>query len=184
MRPLAPALVVLLLVVVVLGAGCGGSSKEATPPTTAVLEVAGPNPSKTAKMVCEPEVREDLEAALGVAASNVTKPTWNVDKHIYSCTYEYPGGAKMTLTVKELSSPNETSRYFFSLAQSLGRGVSVDIGDGAFRTADDSLVVRKDNKVLLVDVSHLPDEFGTPPISRADTAFNVGSVIMACWVEA
>jgi hypothetical protein len=36
-------------------------------------------------------------------------------------------------------------------------------------------------KVLLVDVSKLPENFGVPAESRSDVAVNVGVVIMDCW---
>ncbi len=70
------------------------------------------------------------------------------------------------MTVKELSSKHETSLYFDGEAHRLGRSQSLKIGDSAFRTPDGSLVVRKDYKVLTIDVSGLPDLFGKPPTAR------------------
>jgi hypothetical protein len=48
-------------------------------------------------------------------------------------------------------------------------------------TTDGSIVVRKDWKVLYVDVSHLPAEFGQPPQSAADAALGVAATILGCW---
>jgi hypothetical protein len=48
--------------------------------------------------------------------------------------------------------------------------------------SNDSVVIRKDNKVLSVDVTNLPQSFGNPPITREDVAFDVATVIMDCWI--
>jgi hypothetical protein len=43
------------------------------------------------------------------------------------------------------------------------------------------MYVRKDFKVLHVDVSALPDRIGPQRHTRADAAFTVAAVIMSCW---
>jgi hypothetical protein len=43
------------------------------------------------------------------------------------------------------------------------------------------MVVRKDWKVLLVDVADLPAQFGQPPTSSGDAAVSVADVILGCW---
>ncbi len=55
------------------------------------------------------------------------------------------------------------------------------LGQGAFRTSRGDVVVRKDWKVLLVDVSGLPSQFGVPPTSATDVAFTVADIILGCW---
>ena len=49
------------------------------------------------------------------------------------------------------------------------------------RQTDGSVVVRKDWKVLLVDDSALPTQFGVPPTSASDIAVTVADVILGCW---
>jgi hypothetical protein len=56
------------------------------------------------------------------------------------------------------------------------------ISDGAARNG--SAVVRKDYRVLLVDVSRLPARFGKPIASRSDMSAGVAGVIMGCWTGA
>jgi hypothetical protein len=129
-------------------------------------------------MVCAPEAQRDIAAPLGVTAT-VGTPTW--EDHTYSCRYEYPDGS-FTVSVKELSSSAETDAYFDMLRRQLGEtGTISGVGQGAFSTRDGSIVARKDWKVLLVDVSGLPAQFGTPLTSSADVAATVADVIMACW---
>jgi len=43
--------------------------------------------------------------------------------------------------------------------------------------------VRKDYKVLLVDVTHIPEHL-VPAMRRSDVGINIGAVIMSCWTGA
>jgi hypothetical protein len=173
---------VLVVFVSVLSMTSCGSSKSATSPnkpqnaTAHVAEPVRAAPSASAKMICAPEAQTDLAAVLGVHTTQPVVPTWTND--VYSCRYTY-NKAVMVLSVKELSNKTETDGYFTSLAHRLGQ--SQDLGESAFTTKNRSLVVRKDYKVLLVDVSGLPARFGDPPSSRGKVAIKVGATIMNCW---
>jgi hypothetical protein len=139
---------------------------------------AGSRPSEIAKMVCLPKTQREIDETLGVKAS-VSRPTW-VD-HVYSCYYRYPNG-KFELTVKELSSWPETLATFASIGHEQGRDASIpNLGQGAYQTHNGSTVVRKDWKILTVDISGLPAQFGKPPTSRGDVAVTVADLILACW---
>jgi len=176
---LIPASLALVL------ASCGGSSKAASPTTTVgstvhVAKVASNVPSVSAKMICETEAVNDIyDSATGVKTIAALKPTWV--NHVYSCAYMYPAGASMTLSVKEVSDTAETTAYFDSLATKLQKTRTLTIGQGAFQVKDGSVVVRKDYKVLLVDITKLPANFGVPSASRGDVAINVAETIMSCW---
>jgi hypothetical protein len=129
-------------------------------------------------MVCAREAQKEIAETLGVHAS-VSKPTWA--GHAYSCRYTYPGG-DFVLTVKELSSWPHTFAYYSTLARKQGRSKTVpNLGQGAFQTDNGSMVVRKDWKILTVDISGLPGQFGKPPTSRGDVAVTVADLILACW---
>ena len=56
-----------------------------------------------------------------------------------------------------------------------------NLGQGAFRTSGGDVAVRKDWKVLLVNVSGLPPRFGRPPTGATDVAYTVADVILGCW---
>ena len=133
-------------------------------------------------MVCSEEAQEDLEEALGAKALRVTRPTWA--DHVYSCDYEYPNGA-IGLSVKDLSSVGETIAYFESRATVSDRvpGGFV-MGDAWYAVPDGSIVLRKDFKVLEVDVSRAPDELGTLSLNAQQVAWNVAETVMGCWVDA
>jgi len=172
---------------VMAGTGCaGGSAAPASTATgngvstatTAVPLPAGRYPSAISKMVCADEAQKDIASALGETAS-VSDPTW-ID-HLYSCRYGYPTGS-MELSVKELSSWAETAAYYQLLVHQLGKSRDLEnLGQGAFQTTDGSVVVRKDWKVLLVDIAGLPPQFGVPPTSSGAVAVTVADIILGCW---
>ena len=129
-------------------------------------------------MVCQRKVQREVNLVLGVTAT-VSDRTWV--EHDYSCRYGYPSGS-FELSVKELSSWAQTLAYFHGLGKQLGDTGSLgNLGQGAFRTSGGDVVVRKDWKVLLVDVSGLPSQFGVPPTSATDVGFTVADIILGCW---
>jgi hypothetical protein len=164
---------------------CGGS-KPATPTgnsqnaTVHTAQPARATPSASAKMICAPKTQTELAAVLGVHTTQPVVPTWT--DHLYSCRYTYHNSF-MVLSVKELSNKTQTDAYFTSLARRLGQSQRPSLLDrGAFFTTKDrSAVVRKDYKVLLVNISGLPAQFGAPPYTRADIAVKVAATIMGCW---
>jgi hypothetical protein len=176
-------LVLVVFVSVLSVTSCGGSEPATSPNNpqnaTGHAQPVGAAPSAAAKMVCAHEAQADLAAVLGVHTTQPVVPTWT--DHIYSCRYTYHN-AVMVLSVKELSSKNETDGYFTSLKHRLGQ--AQDLGESAFTTKNRSVVVRKDYKVLLVDISGLPGRFGDPPFSRGRIAIKVAATIMNCWTGA
>ena len=177
----------ILAVVAVLGA-CSSQSKSGSQKTRHNLihptgTLAGVGPSSKAKMICEVEAKKDIaHSGVGFDTIEPLRPAWDKASRIYSCDYVYAAGAKMTLSVKETSSAAATTVYFDSLAERLGKARSLfGTGEGAYTTIGGDIVVRKDSKVLLVDVSKLPRRFGKPADARDSIATNVAVIIMGCW---
>lgn len=178
-----------LLFIVVAGlalAGCGSSGKsnpQAGPTTTAASggHPAGKYPSASAKMICSKEAQKDIAASIGVKAA-VSTPTWV--NNVYACKYSYAGGF-ITLSVKENDNAAATTKEYKADATALGRRPDVvSFGAGAFITTNGSVIVRKDFKVLDIDVSKLPQKFGTPPQDRSNIALSVAATVMSCWTGA
>ena len=179
----------MLVGVVVVAAACGGSSSPAPrvirpPETTAggtghIARPVGAAPSKSARMICSLEAQQEMLAdATGVRTTQPAVATWK--DGLYSCRYTY-GNNVMVLSVKELADKTDTDRYFASLSRQLGKSRDVPLGQDAFVARDGSVVVRKDYKVLLVDMSELPEQFGSPLDNRENIALNAATVIMGCW---
>jgi hypothetical protein len=166
-----------VLVIILASAGCGTTTSSDLASARVPLP-AGSRPSEIAKMVCAHEAQEKFATVLGIRAV-VTAPTWI--GHLYSCRYMYANGY-FTLSVKELSSWGQTLAYFRGLRSELGvDSIFPKLGQGGFSTKDGSVVVRKDWKVLVVDDTGLPAEFGNPPTPAADVAVIVANVILGCW---
>jgi hypothetical protein len=128
-------------------------------------------------MVCdEVEVRDAVEYYTGQDLLAPPASTW-VD-HLYTCPYTLAGGT-VTLSVKELADVPATTSWFDGLRARLGDAGRIYLGEDGFATAQGSVVVRKDNLVLLVDTSTFADL--PAPRSRAEVATNLATVIMACW---
>jgi hypothetical protein len=148
--------------VLVLGA-CGGSAKPSGSPTTQeqepgstahVVKAAGADPSASAQMICADEAVKDISSVVGVNTVSISKPTW-ID-HTYSCDYVYSGGTRMKLSVKELDDEAATTKYYDDLGKTLGHKQNLQgLGQGSY-TTNNGVVVRKDYKVLTVDVSRMP----------------------------
>ena len=179
--------VAALVTVAVTAAGCGSSPSSAVPTTASrpgtttprVPLPAGTFPSAISKMVCGSDARREIAAALGLKAQMISTPTWV--NHLYSCRYQYADGA-FTLSVQELSSWAQTFAYFRGLAHNFGNARSLrNLGQGAFSETNGSVVVRKDWKVLTVDITGLPEQFGVPPTGSGDIAVTVADVILGCW---
>jgi hypothetical protein len=130
-------------------------------------------------MICKPEAIAEIAAALGVETSVPPVASWS--DHVYSCRYVYPTGV-MVLSVKELPDDAVTSAYYAAAQHSLPSYTPlVVLGLQGFAGPDGSLFVRKDFKVLHVDVAAMPSHIGDPSRTRADAAFIVAAVIMSCW---
>ncbi|MGA2519574.1 MAG: hypothetical protein ABSG81_02000 [Acidimicrobiales bacterium] len=115
---------------------------------------------------------------LGVS-STIGTPEWS--DHLYSCRYGFANGS-FSLSVKELSSWNQTLRYYQGFGARLASSHTIyNLGQGAFQANNGSVVVRKDWKVLVVDVSSLPPQFGDPSAPADNVALTVANVILGCW---
>ncbi|MEO7287010.1 MAG: hypothetical protein ABI140_08830 [Jatrophihabitantaceae bacterium] len=131
-------------------------------------------------MVCEAEAANDIYAAVRVRTGSTPAASWR--DHLYSCRYSYPGAAVMVLSVKELPTEAAAISYFTTMQRSFPSHTARLVADQqAFTASTGSVFVRKDAKVLEVDVSRLPARFGQPPYPRAVVAYTVAAVIMGCW---
>lgn len=170
---------VLGLVLLAAVTACGGSDVAASATATSTA-AAGGGPSEQARMVCTAEAQEDITSLVGVDPVRVETPTWT--DGLYSCRYAYSDGA-FVLSVKDLPDASATTAWFDGLAARLGHARDLaGLGERAFATTNGSVVVRKDTKVLLVDISPLPPRFGRPPVAPPDAGLLVADAILGCWV--
>jgi hypothetical protein len=170
----------LALAALTLLAGCGQPSDPigaplSPAPTSAPADV----PSPQAEMVCQPEAQSDIEDLIGVVPSQVGPIQYA--NHVSTCRYTYANGS-FTLIVQDLPNDLTTTKAYEALAGKLGRVDAIDLPDAqAFSTTEGSIVLRKDTKVMLVDVDGLPSTFGSPPSPRADAARLIMKAVLGCW---
>src|SRR6185312_9585174 len=157
-----------------------GNPSATTTTYPAVVKV-GPGPSVSSKMVCAQEGQSVIAAALNENTTKVTTPTWTND--IYSCTYTYRVGT-MGVAVKELATKPQTDAYFKSLQQKYGVKQKFDLAQGAFLAPNGEVVTRKDYKVLDINPTHLPKQFGQPSMSQGNVAIQAAVALMGCWTGA
>jgi hypothetical protein len=175
----------LVSVVAALGlSACASSSPTANAPSTSTAPSRASTVSvisAATRMVCGADGQEDLSSTLGAKTTRPVVARW-IDNE-YSCVYGYAEGT-MRLAVKQLPDEPTTRRYFETLVTRLGKRQALQgLGDGAFTTTNNSVVVRKDTKVLTVDVQNLPAKFGNPADTPANVAISVAATIMGCWTE-
>lgn len=186
MRRARPGLALLAVMTGI--AGCAGPHSVATqaPASTAPASAApasapqpaGKSPSSISRMICAPKAVAEIAQVMGATAA-LTPPTWT--DHLYSCGYRY-GEGTMVLSIKELSSWSQTYGYFDQLGRTLHETTPIkELGQGAFITANGSVVVRKDWKILLVDISGVRGEVGSPPKPPGELAIYVAQAILGCW---
>jgi hypothetical protein len=63
----------------------------------------------------------------------------------------------------------------------VGSHVLAGVAQGAFVAKNGSFVVRKDYKVLVVDPTGLPAQFGSPVRQPADVGIDIGTLLLGCW---
>jgi len=185
-RVIVPFILVAALALMACG---GASSKAGSATSTTVLKLSSPSwdkakpyPSVSARMICQTEVRGEIAQALQITETRVV-PTWSKQQHLYSCAYVYPRG-KIVLSVKEMSSEQETTAYFNAVRNKFGtKNAIIGLAQGAWLLKNDDVVARKDYKVLLVDVHAIPPGF-VPQLVRSGVAQSIATVIMACWTGA
>jgi hypothetical protein len=175
------AAVLALLLSLTLAVGGCSSAPAATVATSSTPTLDSQLPSPQALVACGAEAREDIGNAIGVEATGAATHTWAGG--LYSCPLHFPG-ATMGISVQDFTDPAAAGSFLADLRSRTAHPTDLPgIGDAAFAGPDGSLYVAKDADVLHVDVSGLPATFGTPPHTRANTAFTVAVTILACWSE-
>jgi hypothetical protein len=171
------------LALLILLAGCGAnppatgsrSGSNAGPPTG---KLAG-KPPASAAMTCDADIKSKVREALGLAGPPSTE--WRWSNGVYTCDYHLPMG-RMSLQVTVLAGAPQASTLFDAdRGRTLGAQPLAGLGERAFGTDNGTVLVLKDNQVLVVDTTRLPQEFGANGQRRSDLAYEVASDVMGCW---
>jgi hypothetical protein len=193
-RPWRSLAAPLLLAVPLLLAGCGSTADTTAPvsPSMAGMSMApgqvmapegstspAGGPPATALMVCSQDISSKVVQVLSLDAPPPTRSAW--DGSLYTCAYDLPMGA-MVLSVQVRSDKAAAGAAFDADRTRRGQNNTLPgLGERAFGTPDGVTVVLKDDQVLTVDATALPEVFGSNDQHRTDLANEIASDVLGCW---
>jgi hypothetical protein len=141
------------------------------------LTVAGASqaPAKTiAAEICEPMVRNAVEASLGAPLPAAQQGAWA--GRTYTCTYPLTGG-QLVLSVDDLRTKKKAQTAYRTLNRAIQHPTRLNgLGNGAFQAPDGTIVAFKDQFLLHVNPGAAP-----PTVGKSDLAFAALVAVMGCW---
>lgn len=182
-----------LLALPALVAGCAGTH-AGTNPGAATGAAATPRPAgmamppaaaeaaappATAAMICGPDISAKVTQVLALPSKPPASASWV--HSVYTCSYSLPVGP-MTLTVHVLPTPAQAGADLDAdRARTPGAQPLDGLGERAWGTPGGTAVVLKDNQILTVDTTGLPEVFGVNDQKRTDLAYEIASDVLGCW---
>jgi hypothetical protein len=162
------------LALLILLAGCG-----ATPASGSDAGASTGKPPASAAMICDADIKSKVREALSLAGPPSTE--WRWSNGVYTCDYHLPMG-RMSLQVTVLAGARQARTLFNAdRARTPGARPLAGLGERAIGTENGTVLVLKDNQILVVDTTRLPPEFGANGQRRTDLAYEVASDVMGCW---
>lgn len=161
-------------------AGCAASAEApAAAGAAATVHPAGATPPSNAQMICSTETRNRVAGALNLDTTAAPQSTWA--HSVYTCSYPLPMG-RLLLSVTVAPSDAAARDTLARMRAQLGATRDEPgLGQQAYGTATGTIVAVKDNMVLRVDATGLPDDLGVTHESRIDLAEVVAAGIFDCW---
>lgn len=160
----------------------GTASPSASPLSDIPIAAAG-GPSAAALMVCSNEIQEKVVTILALASAPDATMSW-ADR-LFTCTYALPGGS-LVLSVKEAADQASAHASFEDQQRSTAEAAPIEglanLGLQSFQTPN-SAAFAKDNFVLTVDATALPETLGPHQVTRAAFAYQLATTVLACWSE-
>ena len=164
-------------------AGCASSAAAPTgtraEAAAAAAQYASNTPPDAAKMICDQEIRGEIADALALGSDPVPEPGWS--DHVYTCTYALPMGRlvmSVTVTPSDAAARKELSGMRAGLASA---APEPGLGQEGYSADNGTVVAAKDNMVLRVDATGLPDDLGTVHERRIDFARVIAAGVFSCW---
>jgi hypothetical protein len=151
-----------------------GAALTLTPGLGAVAGARGSAVTSPAADVCEPMVRNAIEASIGGPLPAAPHGTWS--GRTFTCTYALTGG-QLVLSVDDLRTKARARAAYRRLSGAATRPTRLNgLGDRAYQAADGMIVAVKDQFVLHVNPGAAP-----PAVPKADLAFAAVVAVMSCW---
>jgi hypothetical protein len=176
--------IALVAGLLVLG-GCAATPADApaalTAPQSSVPAGAGNGVGTApaaARMPCSDEARAQVRAALDLATTPAPEEVWA--DHVGTCTYTVPAGRLVYQVAVE---PDRVAArdHLYGLRTRLGAQPVPELGDEGYRSPAGLALAVKDEMVLTVDATGLPDGLGPDHRTRSATAVLLARGVLACW---
>lgn len=160
-------------------AGNTGSQVTAVPLAEQAAQYARNTPPDSARMICSAEIQGEIADALGLQSVPAPASSWA--DHVYTCTYTLPMG-RAVLSVQVTPSPTAARGRLSALRTELGATTAQPgLGEAGWSASNGTVIAAKDNMVLTVDPTGLPDDLGTVHEHRVDFAVVIAGGIFSCW---
>jgi hypothetical protein len=163
-------------------AACAAPVPE-SPQPAAAHDMSSPHTPEalpaSARMICSDDIKTKVQQALHLAAAPATHDGWA--DGVYTCHYALPMGG---MTLSDRVFPDARAAADHLATQQAGDGRTqplAGLGQQAYGSARGIAVVLKDNQVLTVDTTALPERFGANDQRRSDLAYEVASDVLGCW---
>jgi len=180
-----PALAALAAAVVLVGCGSTAATQQSRPSTrssddaVAAAQYARNTPPAAARMVCSDEIRGEVAGALNLESVPAPESTWT--DHVYGCAYTLPMG-RLVLSVTVDPSSSAADRTLQTMRNGLaGAAAEPGLGERAYGAPSGVVMSKKDNLVLTVDATGLPDDLGNTHEHRLDLARVITAGVFNCW---
>jgi hypothetical protein len=155
------------------------ATTSASDDAVAAAQYARNTPPAAATMVCSDEIRGEVADALNLESVPAPESTWA--DHVYTCSYAPPmGRLVLSVTVTPSSSAADSTLQTMKTALS-GAAAEPGLGERAYGAAGGTVVSKKDNLVLTVDATGLPDDLGNTHEQRLDLARVITAGVFNCW---
>jgi hypothetical protein len=160
-------------------AAATAATRVASADAVAAAQYAANTPPPEAQMVCSEEIRGEVADALNLTSVPAPVPAWA--DHVFACEYAPPMG-RLVLSVTVTDSSTAASNRLETVHRGLpGAAAEPGLGEQAYGSPAGTVVSRKDNLVLTVDATGLPDQIGNTHESRLDLARVITAGVFTCW---
>jgi hypothetical protein len=133
----------------------------------------------TARMICSDDIKAKVRQVLQLSAPPATHDSWV--GHVYTCHYSLPMGA---MRLSDQVFPDAAAARARMAAMHSQDGTArplAGLGQQAYGSSRGRAVVLKDDQILTVDATGLPERFGANDQRRTDRAYEVASDVLGCW---
>jgi type II secretory pathway pseudopilin PulG len=141
---------------------------------SAVAGAKGPAAKSIAAEICEPMVRNAVEASLGAPLPGAQQGAWA--GRTFTCTYPLTGG-QLVLAVDDLRTKAKAKSTYAQQNRVTAHATRLNgLGNGAFQAPDGTVLAYKDQFLLHINPTAAP-----PAVQKSDLAFAALVAVMSCW---